>query len=71
MNVLPPKTERKLVRSRTFRLGPDGIVALLLDLRQERLTGEVVVNLSQGGLGPVVVRDSQTIPEPEGPAFPT
>ena len=65
METLPPKTERKLVRTRMFRLGPDGIVNLLRDLRRERLTGEVVVNLSQGGLGPVVVRDSQSLSEPD------
>ncbi len=64
--VLPPKIERKLVRTRSFRLGPDGIVTLLRDLRRERLTGEVVVNMSQGGLGPIVVRDSHELPEPEG-----
>jgi hypothetical protein len=66
MDTLPPKVERKLVRTRSFRLGPDGVTVLLRELRRERLTGEVVVNMSQGGLGPVVVRDSQDIPEPEG-----
>ena len=64
METLPPKTERRLLRLRTFRLGPDGIVNLLRDLHKERLTGEVTVNLSQGGLGPVVVKDSQELPDP-------
>ena len=61
METLPPKVERKLVRTRMFRLGPDGILNLLRDLRRERLTGELTVNLSQGGLGPVTVKDSQEI----------
>jgi hypothetical protein len=63
METLPPKVERKLIRTRSFRLGPDGILNLLRELRRERLTGELTVNMSQGGLGPVLVKDSQEIPE--------
>ncbi len=69
MDLLPPTTERKLVRTRRFKLGPDGVSCLLRDLKHEKFTGEVVVNMSQGGLGQVVVKDCQAIGEPEGIDF--
>lgn len=69
METLPPKTEHRIVRTRSYRLGPDGIVMLLRDLRRGHFTGKATVNLSQGGLGLVVVEDSQEI-SPESPEAP-
>ena len=62
METLPPKTELKVLRVRTFRLGPQGLLALLRDLKKEKLTGEVRLNLSQGGLGEVQVQESSPLP---------
>lgn len=62
MDLLPPKEELRLERVRTFRLGRDGFLRLLAELRKERATGRVVVHLSQGAPGDVEVRETQKLP---------
>lgn len=62
METLPPKTDLRVVRVRTFRLGPDGLLALLRDLRRERFTGEAQLHFSQGALGEVKVKESSALP---------
>jgi len=56
---LPPKVEHRVERLRSFpALSPRGLLELLEALRREHLTGQVVLNLSQGTLGETKVVDS-------------
>jgi len=52
-----------VVRTREFEVSTEAeVLAVLLLLRQERFTGMLGVNLSQGGIGRVEAEDRRRLP---------
>jgi hypothetical protein len=46
-------------RRRTFHASKLGIVGIVTQLAHEKFTGQIVVNMSQGGVQSIVAEDSQ------------
>jgi len=51
----------RLVRERSFTSSHDDLVQIILQLRTERATGTLTINLSQGGINRVQFREEQDI----------
>lgn len=52
----------RLVRERSFTSSHEDLLEVLKQLRSERVTGTLTVNLSQGGINRVHLREEQDIP---------
>jgi hypothetical protein len=57
---LPPLESHQLVRERTFT-GAYDLGNLITLLHSERATGQIIVNMTQGGVGSITFREQHKV----------
>lgn len=55
-------TETVVTRKRVFTVSLVGMEEFLFNLRKDRFTGKITVNMSQGGMNSVIVEDCERLP---------